>query len=573
MSDFKESRWLFEEGSRNFEPCWKTKGRPRWCPSFQIPELWRLFYVEENRMTEICAKVLKLKAPTNLKKVCDVNKNENEIVKQLREKAHKLKFRLLDIQNQNQILRKELKIAKKVLSNEIPEIRGGEFRGNEEEAVCLRIKIAELQKQIEELEGTSDERKDGKIAYPEEDTKHRAKSSNQPKKQSPTEQLVAGCVEVKAKLEYWKNRNAELEKLSEHLRLELNRLLDKGEDNRRIQSEYAGLERELRARQAERLEMRCKLDTAKTKNGQLSEEVALLREDVDRIRSKTEDDNMLREALTSQQGNFQDLIERQKLLGESDHRRFREDLRGVQVKYTTSCNMLEQLKEISAEKESVLHELQDYKDLLTYAKDEMDEKKENCNPNLPEMATKDSENPEDPQRVETDPMPPPDPELWDECEKFVRYFISAQEEVEQLAEIAINNNRKLNEWQEQLRQSKTTSAQKNAELRGLQESIKTQEGLTSFKGGKPEADTSCIMDELLIKLDNQQEIHRFMASYWHIVSTSTDSFFQIYATGADRTTKNFIDCLREKKKAFEKQPSVEEIAPQSSNTENNPQSP
>ncbi|KAF8797249.1 hypothetical protein HNY73_001534 [Argiope bruennichi] len=318
----------------------------------------------------------------------------------------------------------------------MPNLRSEDFKGHEEETISLRLKIMELQKQIEELEGTSDKQKDGKITY-QDGSKQRMKSSNISKKQDPTEKLVRDCVDLKAKLEYWKNRNKELEKLSGQVRLELDRFLDKSVENKRIQSEYAGLERELRARQAEKLEMRCKLDNAKTRNCQLSDELSLIREDVERIRNKTEDDNMLLEALT-----------------------------------------------------------------------------------------KDS---------------------------FFR----------------------LNEWQEQLRQSKATSAQKKAEIRDLQESIKTLEGLAASKGAKLEAgkeDSSSTLDELLIKLDIEKEVHRFMIGHWKAVVAKTDGLFQIYATGADRTTKLFIDSLREKKKSFEKQPSAEEIKPRSSHTENDQQS-
>ncbi|XP_055947136.1 protein Hook homolog 1-like [Argiope bruennichi] len=525
-------------------------------------------------MAKICAKVAALPSPPNplnCMNVCDISQDENKIVKQLQEKRNKLKFRLLDTQNQNQMLRKELKVANKVLRKEMPNLRSEDFKGHEEETISLRLKIMELQKQIEELEGTSDKQKDGKITY-QDGSKQRMKSSNISKKQDPTEKLVRDCVDLKAKLEYWKNRNKELEKLSGQVRLELDRFLDKSVENKRIQSEYAGLERELRARQAEKLEMRCKLDNAKTRNCQLSDELSLIREDVERIRNKTEDDNMLLEALTSQRGNFQDLIDRQKMLGESDHRHFREDLREVHVKYTTSCNVLEQLEEVTASKDSILQDLQDYQHLLSYARDE---NTENTVPNSPATGTENPEDPENPERVEADPMPALDPELRDECEKYLRYFESAQEEVEHLAEIALNNIRKLNEWQEQLRQSKATSAQKKAEIRDLQESIKTLEGLAASKGAKLEAgkeDSSSTLDELLIKLDIEKEVHRFMIGHWKAVVAKTDGLFQIYATGADRTTKLFIDSLREKKKSFEKQPSAEEIKPRSSHTENDQQS-
>ncbi|GFT66588.1 uncharacterized protein TNCV_2737781 [Trichonephila clavipes] len=108
---------------------------------------------------------------------------------------------------------------------------------------------------------------------------------------------MAGCVGVKAKIDYWMNRNKELEEITSMLRLEFDRLVEKSNENQEIRKEFPVTERELRARQVEKLEMRRKLDNLKSRNEQLQEELTMLKEDTNKMANKTGDDNMLLEAL------------------------------------------------------------------------------------------------------------------------------------------------------------------------------------------------------------------------------------------------------------------------------------
>ncbi|GFU43535.1 hypothetical protein NPIL_70091, partial [Nephila pilipes] len=51
--------------------------------------------------------------------------------------------------------------------------------------------------------------------------------------------------------------------------------------------------------------------------------------------------------------------------------------------------------------------------------------------------------------------------------------------------------------------------------------------------------------------DIEDEIHKFLLTYWQVIAASTSVLFQIYTTGVDRTKKMFVDTLREKKKKIE----------------------
>ncbi|GIY71060.1 hypothetical protein CDAR_248202 [Caerostris darwini] len=207
-----------------------------------------------------------------------------------------------------------------------------------------------------------------------------------PQKQTSADRMMAGCMNLKAKIEYWQNRNKELIQLATTERSEVATLVEKSKETVKIRMEYPIVENELRTRQSEKLDMRCRLEALRSRNGHLAEELELLRDDADKIRAKLADDDMLLEALTSQHGSFQDLIDRQKVAGDCDNRKFRSDLRGVHVKYTTGVVMLKQLEDLTVEKDGLLERLQDSMALASYVKDEPDEQKSMTSetPTLPE---------------------------------------------------------------------------------------------------------------------------------------------------------------------------------------------
>ncbi|GIY71061.1 hypothetical protein CDAR_248211 [Caerostris darwini] len=72
-------------------------------------------------MTDVCRKEFSGPLPGDLKSHKETKPDdENQIMKELREKMLKTKYRLLDYQNQNQLLRKELMMADRVLKKELP---------------------------------------------------------------------------------------------------------------------------------------------------------------------------------------------------------------------------------------------------------------------------------------------------------------------------------------------------------------------------------------------------------------------------------------------------------------------
>ncbi|GFY60458.1 uncharacterized protein TNIN_4031 [Trichonephila inaurata madagascariensis] len=405
-------------------------------------------------MAEICRKVLAFQAPPNLKNARDNRNEDNKVIADLREKMRRLKFRLLDFQNQNMLLRKELKVANKVMGNELPS--DGVFKGNEDEAFCLRNKITELKKRIEELGGekatssTEDLNKEKVVLHGDNKQVEKKKAS------ASLDKLIAGCVGVKAKIDYWITRNKELEEITSVLRLELDRLVEKSNENQEIRKAFPVTERELRARQVEKQDMRRKLDILKSRNEQLQEELTMLKEDTNKMANKTGDDNMLLEALMSQQGSFQDLIERQKMLRDNDYHHFRQDMRKIHSKHTTNLNLVNQLQEDTSEKDEIIRGLQDYMMLSAYAQDEKKEAKTFLITIASLTSSDKSETQEEKSKVvpkanqvKTGEGPPLETDqdreqelLKEEYDKIKMLFESVQNEVEHFAEVALSNNRK-----------------------------------------------------------------------------------------------------------------------------------
>ncbi|GIY71058.1 uncharacterized protein CDAR_248191 [Caerostris darwini] len=160
----------------------------------------------------------------------------------------------------------------------------------------------------------------------------------------------------------------------------------------------------------------------------------------------------------------------------------------------------------------------------------------------------------------------PDPELerlTEELEKYKNLFDSTQDEVKNMAEIAISNNAKVKDWQFQLLQAKSASAQMNAELRHLQEAVRSlKEFQCSVQRRRSEAEEST-RDELLIKKGIEEEIRQFLGIYWNDVIHNAEKLYEIYSTGVDRTMKLFVISLTEKKeKVKEKYKIVPQVTPE-----------
>ncbi|GFR13838.1 uncharacterized protein TNCT_223511 [Trichonephila clavata] len=422
------------------------------------------------------------------------------------------------------------------MGNELPS--DGVFKGNEDEAALLRNRMTELKKRIEELEGekatssTEELNKEKGVLHGD------SKQIEKKKVSASLDKLIAGCVGVKAKIEYWMNRNKELEEMTSVLRLELDRLVEKSNENQEIRKEFPVTERELRTRQVEKLEMRRKLDILKNRNEQLEEELTMLKEDTHKMANKTGDDNMLLEALTSQQGSFRDLIERQKMLCDSDYHHFRQDMRKIHSKHTTNLTLVNQLQEDTSEKDEIIRGLQDYMMLSAYAQDEKKEAKTFLITFSSLTSSEKSEN----QEKESKVVPKADQVKTGEGPP-----LDEDQDIEQ--ELLKEEYPRLMEWQSQLLNAKATSARSNAELRDLQQACKNLENLLLSSQNKEEGkEKESTMDELLIKKDIEDEIHKFLLNYWQIIGANTSGLFQIYTTGVDRTKKIFIDELRKKRK-------------------------
>ncbi|XP_035218812.1 intersectin-2-like [Stegodyphus dumicola] len=514
---------------------------------------------------------------------------EENVLKELREKMHRLKFRLLDCQNQNQMLRKELLVAKKVMNKEIAGGVSVEFpsllmqgvdttyKGRQEKIIFLKNQIQKIQNRIQELEGECPEDKlcgecEMKQEVPADDItiKHDVNSPHIRQNMVELNDLIARTFEKKKKVEAWKCKNKELKQQAKVLHLELERLVEKSKDDQHIQETYPIMERELRERQTEKVNLRSRLDESKTRNNQLVAEISMLKDDLSGIISKTNDDKMLIEALNSQQAHLQDMVDRQTLMYEDENRKFKENLRKIQTKHGISISLLLQLKEIMNDKDSLLETLKNSTPLVVYIAEREDETKNETAPKSESelKAKEEAELPSSEQAVgeakvegeeesisEATSVADHEVEQMEaELQKHKALFQSTQDEVERLASLARSNNSKQNEWMSRLLQSVAIYSQRIAEVRELQETVKRlQFSLSSTKKKKmtsePEQPKSSL-EEMTIKKDIEEEEHNFLFNFWKVLTVIHENNYHLYNTVSDCMKKLYLNAIQDCKNSF-----------------------
>ncbi|GIY94103.1 hypothetical protein CEXT_553401 [Caerostris extrusa] len=231
--------------------------------------------------------------------------------------------------------------------------------------------------------------------------------------------------------------------------------------------------------------------------------------------------------------------------------------------------MLKQLEDLKVEKDGLLERLQDSMALASYVKDEPEEEKSMTSEasSLPESDTTDTTSePGKPEEASADvggEVQQPDPELerlTEELEKYKNLFDSVQDEVKNMAEIAISNNAKtgISSYPSKIdlgpdERRAAPPAGSRQEPQGIPElCAETQVGGRGEHG-----------DELLIKKGIEEEIRQFLGIYWNDVIDNAEKLYEIYSTGVDRTMKLFAISLTEKKeKVKEKYKIVPQVTPE-----------
>ncbi|XP_071042985.1 uncharacterized protein [Parasteatoda tepidariorum] len=413
-----------------------------------------------------------------------------------------------------------------------------EFKGQEEEAIYLRQKIDKVRLHIRELE-------DGLSEQPQQPECHCTENSNIekikiqavvleiPSNQQEKFRLYENCCKIKSKFEYWKIRNKELKEDSDRLQLQLNQLLQNEKNNQEMQNKYHDVDRDLRNAMNEKLHLRSKLDCSKTRNLQLLEESVSLKEDLKKMDIKIKDDNMLLEALTSQQNAFQEFINRQKLITRNGHHLFLKDMKNIEVKHKTTLSQYQEMEEVIKENDAILSEFEDPTPLLINITFENDPAK------IPSVTTMASDL-EGVQRTEE-----PLKELKRERDIWISDVEQHHAENIELKETIFENNDRLIDWINQFLHCETKLIEKEMEVKKLKMAIEKGEKGIKKKSRNLENSQQTATEDNTVKeaiyLMESFVLERFL----HATESLSTKFINLYVVTIDKMIRMFVEKLHE----------------------------
>ncbi|KAI8767448.1 coiled-coil domain-containing protein 13 [Biomphalaria glabrata] len=236
------------------------------------------------------------------------NKDEDVVdVKALQDRLKQTESRLTDFRNQCQSLRQELKIAQKVLSQEIGENvnfqsllnETSSWRGRAQQIIALQQKVDELKSQL--------------------DTTSTSSPNN--------EKLSARKREDKYK-----------------------------EELKRIEKERKEAQENLASKQkvieAENESLKERLDAAKARTKVLSNEIKTLKPQIQTLLKKSRNDDEFIDALMKQQAQMKQLLDEHSKHQNQQQQQQQQQLQHMSMKSQQDSNIVEQLKTIAAQKES-----------------------------------------------------------------------------------------------------------------------------------------------------------------------------------------------------------------------------
>lgn len=247
-------------------------------------------------------------------------------VKSLQDKLKYAENKMAEYRNQTSLLKQELKMVHKVLSQEVGEnVNIQSILNNQTNWKGRAQQIMMLQKKVDELKS--------EIAV----------KKPQKEKEYDLEAEMLGTGNSSAR------QRTAVEKHREQLR--------KIEKERKESQEKAA--NELKALEEDHAALKKKLDAAKTRNSVLANQNKGFKEQMKTLIDKGRHDDELIEALMKQQSHLQQLLEQTANQQKETSNKSQQELKQMSMKTQQDNNVVEQLKSIVAEKEAKVHRLED----------------------------------------------------------------------------------------------------------------------------------------------------------------------------------------------------------------------
>ncbi|XP_072020089.1 coiled-coil domain-containing protein 13-like [Amphiura filiformis] len=248
--------------------------------------------------------------------------------------------KLSEYRNQANTLKQELKVAHKVLSNEVGDNVNVQsllnstsgWRGRAQQILLLQNKVSELKSQVEHQRGRPGTQMSLEDQFMNMDVTADSDTL------SMTGMMTTRSVKSGSMEERQKQRIRKLEKERRDAKEKAN------EDFKTLEEEHSKLKE--------------KCDAVKARNKVLSNEMKSLKQQMTTLKDKGKHDDELIEALMKQQSHLKDLLDQTSESNKKVKAKEQEAALMLQQKNQQEANLVEQLKRIVSEKEQKVHQLE-----------------------------------------------------------------------------------------------------------------------------------------------------------------------------------------------------------------------
>ncbi|GFR02234.1 uncharacterized protein TNCT_586921 [Trichonephila clavata] len=534
------------------------------------------------------------------------NMENNPAVRELRDKIEQLNFRLTECKTENQMLKRNLQLAKQMVVKEVGEAsmdfkellkHGTEpnFRGRLENVLLLKKKVHDLQEHLNKLEGkapvvretpsevfTKKQIPKDRKAFWRMELERRLARENAEKQMSP---ISKECNELRKKLDAEKARFRDLNGEVNLLRVELQSQVSKNEEDMGLVQSFRTIENQLQETLTERAKLRESLAGYKARNKRLEEEIDSMKEELQILYNKAKDNNMIIDTLTNKHKQMQEAIEAEKSIVRQNVERYKDELKNLRISYDEDVKILHSLQTMTVERNDFIDVIK--KDIESGFMDEADKEELETEPKPDDetSVTNESTEPEEkppnaaPKNeagVDAETTSPEKKckvlQMMIDCAKYETLLGAAHVENERLQYVISVQEKQMNDIAMKVVETGRIIMQKNAEKEELSEKIKKLQKSISEKRKKSSVFTQTRnhLEDLAIKIEAQREENEFLRSFLQTAVEKKFEDFDLYRTFVNETKEFFVNALQEIKANLKQKEESYDVGASATNEENAP---